>query len=174
MNLAPDHISDTDSTRQIFDIIRQHRVPPSMLQIEVTEQQLYAHQDDLVRSLNSLREAGLKVAIDDFGIEGSNVDRLLQIPSDVVKIDRSFVSEIDREEKAEARLKAILDIVRTESRTAIAEGVERRAQATILRDMGVTYGQGYLWHAPIAALALSPLLGRASRWNRKKSLPTAR
>lgn len=174
MNLAPDHVSDSDSTRQIFEIIRQHRVPPSMLQIEVTEQQLFAHQDDLVRSLDSLREAGLKVAIDDFGVEGSNVDRLMQIPSDVVKIDRAFVSEIDREERAAARLQAILDIVRTEGRTAIAEGVERRAQATILRDMGVTFGQGYLWHAPIAALALSPLLGRASRWNRKKSAPNVR
>ncbi|NNC79854.1 MAG: sensor domain-containing phosphodiesterase [Acidimicrobiales bacterium] len=174
MNLAPDHVSDSDSTRQIFEIVRQNRVPPSMLQIEVTEQQLFAHQDDLIRSLDSLREAGLKVAIDDFGIEGSNVDRLMQIPSDVVKIDRSFVSEIDREERAVARLRAILDIVRTEGRVAIAEGVERRAQATILRDMGVTYGQGYLWHAPIAALALSPLLGRASRWNRKKPIPNAR
>ena len=99
LNLSPDHVSDSDSTRQIFDIIRQHRVPASMVQIEVTEHMLSAHADDLLNSLNRLRESGLKVAIDDFGVEGSNVDRLIQIPSDVVKIDRSYVSDIDIDER---------------------------------------------------------------------------
>ncbi len=172
-NLKPDHVSDSDSTRQIFDILRQHRVPSTMLQIEVTEHRLHAHADDLMHSLNLLRERGIKVAIDDFGIEGSNVDRLLQIPSDTVKIDRSFISEIDVDERAEARLKAILDIVNGEGRVAIAEGVERTRQAEILRDFEVPFGQGYLWHAPISALALTPLLGRASRWTRRKPPPAS-
>ena len=172
-NLKPDHVSDSDSTRQIFDILRQHRVPSTMLQIEVTEHRLHAHADDLMHSLNLLRERGIKVAIDDFGIEGSNVDRLLQIPSDTVKIDRSFISEIDVDERAEARLKAILDIVNGEGRVAIAEGVERTRQAEILREFEVPFGQGYLWHAPISALALTPLLGRASRWTRRKPPPAS-
>ena len=171
-NLKPDHVSDSDSTRQIFDILRQHRVPSTMLQIEVTEDRLHAHADDLMNSLNLLRERGIKVAIDDFGVEGSNVDRLIQIPSDTVKIDRSFVSEIDVDEKAQARLKAILDIVAAEDRVVIAEGVERSGQADILQEFEVPFGQGYLWHAPISALALTPLLGRASRWTRKKPPPS--
>lgn len=171
MNLAPDHVSDTVSARRILDIVRQRRVPASMVQIEVTEHKLHAHEDDLIRSLTTLREHGIKVAIDDFGVEGSNVDRLVQIPSDVVKIDRSFVSEIDVDERAENRLRAIFEIVTTEGRIAIAEGVERQAQARVLRHLGVPYGQGYLWHAPISALALTPLLGRASRWSRKKPAP---
>ncbi len=171
LNLSPDHVSDSDSTRQIFEILRQHRIPASMVQIEVTEHMLSAHADDLLNSLNRLRESGLKVAIDDFGVEGSNVDRLIQIPSDVVKIDRSYVSDIDVDERAEARLKAILDIVETEGLAAIAEGVERQGQARVLRQLAVPFGQGYLWHAPISALALTPLLGRASRWSRKKPAP---
>ena len=171
-NLAPDHISDSDSTRQIFETLRQHRIPPTMVQLEVTEHKLLAHQDDLINSLTTLRERGLKVAIDDFGIEGSNVDRLVQIPCDTVKIDRSFVSEIDVDERAQARLKAILEIVTTEGRVPIAEGVERQRQAQILRELNVPFGQGYLWHAPISALALTPLLGRASRWTRRKPPPT--
>jgi len=171
-NLKPDHVSDSDSTRKIFETLRQHRVPSSMLQIEVTEHRLHAHADDLIHSLSLLRERGIKVAIDDFGVERSNMDRLIQIPSDTVKIDRSFVSEIDLDEKAQARLKAILDIVTTEGRVPIAEGVERQRQADILRDMDVPFGQGYLWHAPISALALTPLLGRASRWIRRKPNPT--
>jgi diguanylate cyclase (GGDEF)-like protein len=170
-NLKPDHVSDSDSTRQIFDILRQHRVPPTMLQIEVTEHQLFAHQDDLINSLSVLRERGIKVAIDDFGIEGSNVDRLIQIPSDTVKIDRSFVSEIDVDARALNRLKAIVDIVTTEGRVPIAEGVERSRQAELLKEMNVPFGQGFLWHAPISALALTPLLGRASRWTRRKPPP---
>ncbi len=172
-NLSPDHVSDSDSTRQIFETLRQHRIPPTMVQLEVTEHKLLAHQDDLINSLTTLRERGLKVAIDDFGVEGSNVDRLVQIPCDTVKIDRSFVSEIDVDERAEARLKAILEIVTTEGRVPIAEGVERQRQAQILRDLDVPFGQGYLWHAPISALALTPLLGRASRWTRRKPRPTA-
>jgi len=172
-NLKPDHVSDSDSVRQIFELLRQHRIPASMFQIEVTEHPLHAHADDLNNSLNLLRERGIKVAIDDFGIEGSNVDRLLQIPSDTVKIDRSFVSEIDIDERAQTRLKAILEIVTTEGRVPIAEGVERQRQADILRELDVPYGQGYLWHAPISALALTPLLGRASRWIRRKPNPTA-
>ena len=169
VNLKPDHVSDSDSTRQIFDILRQHRIPAGMLQIEVTEHRLHTHADDLTNSLHKLRERGIKVAIDDFGVEGSNMDRLLQIPSDTVKIDRSFVSEIDVDERAEARLKAILEIVATESLTPIAEGVERTAQAEVLQNLGVTLGQGFLWHAPISALALTPLLGRASRWTKRRS-----
>ena len=170
VNLKPDHVSDSESTREIFDILRQHRVPASMLQIEVTEHRLHTHEDDLSNSLHRLRERGIKVAIDDFGVEGSNMDRLLQIPCDTVKIDRSFVSEIDVDERAQARLKAILEIVATESLTPIAEGVERKAQAEILQDFGVRLGQGFLWHAPISALALTPLLGRASRWTRRRSV----
>ena len=168
VNLKPDHVSDSDSTRNIFEILRQHRVPATMLQIEVTEHRLHGHEDDLLNSLHRLRERGIKIAIDDFGVEGSNVDRLVQIPSDTVKIDRSFVAEIDIDERAEARLKAILEIVATESLVAIAEGVERSRQAEILKDLGVPLGQGFLWHAPISALALTPLLGRASRWTRRR------
>ena len=171
-NLLPDHVSDSDSHRIIFDTLRQHRVPPTMLQIEVTEHRLHAHEDDLMNSLHTLRGRGIKIAIDDFGVEGSNVDRLVQIPSDTVKIDRSFVAEIDTDERAEARLKAILDIVATEGRVAIAEGVERLGQADILLELDVPLGQGYLWHAPLSALALTPLLGRASRWTRRKPPPT--
>ena len=167
-NLLPDHVSDSDSHRIIFDTLRQHRVPPTMLQIEVTEHRLFAHEDDLLNSLNTLRGRGIKVAIDDFGVEGSNVDRLIQIPSDTVKIDRSFVSDIDVDPRAAARLKAILDIVAAEDRVAIAEGVERTDQADILRGLNVPFGQGFLWHAPLSALALTPLLGRASRWTRRK------
>ena len=171
-NLAPDHVSDPESHRKIFDTLRQNRVPPTMLQIEVTEQRLHAHEDDLMNSLHILRSRGIKIAIDDFGIEGSNVDRLVQIPSDTVKIDKSFVSEIDVDPRAEARLKAILDIVAAEGRVAIAEGVERIPQADILRDLEVPLGQGYLWHAPLSSLALTPLLGRASRWTRRKPPPS--
>ncbi len=171
-NLHPDHVSDSDSHRIIFDTLRQHRVPPTMLQIEVTEHRLHAHEDDLMNSLHTLRGRGIKIAIDDFGVEGSNVDRLVQIPSDTVKIDRSFVMEIDVDPRAEARLKAILDIVAAEDRVAIAEGVERVAQAEILEELEVPFGQGYLWHAPLSALALTPLLGRASRWTRRKPPPT--
>ena len=85
-----------------------------------------------------------------------------------MKIDRSFVSEIDTEARAENRLRAILEIVANEGRVPIAEGVERAGQARVLRNLGVELGQGYLWHAPITAIALSPLLRRASRWSRKK------
>ena len=171
LNLSPDHVSDSGSTRQIFDILRQHRIPASMVQVEVTEHRLLAHEDDLVNQLSALRERGIKIAIDDFGIEGSNVDRLVQIPSDVVKVDRSYVSQIDLDERAENRLRAIVEIVKGEGRVPIAEGVERQGQARVLRELRVPFGQGYLWHAPISALALTPLLGRASRWTRKKPPP---
>ncbi len=172
-NLKPDHVSGSDSSRKIFEILRQERIPASMLQIEVTEHRLHTHADDLMNSLHNLRERGVKIAIDDFGVEGSNVDRLVQIPCDTVKIDRSFVSEIDTDDRAEARLKAILEIVATDSLVPIAEGVERTAQAEVLQRLGVQYGQGYLWHAPISALALTPLLGRASRWTRRRPPPVA-
>ena len=171
-NLLPDHVSDSDSHRLIFDALRQNRVPPDMLQIEVTEHRLHAHEDDLLHSLHTLRGQGIKIAIDDFGTVGSNVDRLVQIPSDTVKIDRSFITDIDVDPVAEARLKAILDIIAAEDRVVIAEGVERSGEAEILRELEVPFGQGYLWHAPLSALALTPLLGRASRWTRRKPPPS--
>ena len=126
--------------------------------------------------LHSLQEHGLKLMLDDFGTGYSSLSRLKQFPLDVLKIDRSFISGVDRHSDDRAIVKAMIDMAHAVGLTVVAEGVETRAQETSLRALGCDRAQGYLYARPQPAQAVTDMLvaGAAGRGRPSTRALTAR
>ena len=124
-------------------LIRDHNLPRKALKLEVTESDVMRDPAASARVLEALREAGAGVALDDFGTGFSSLSYLAKLPFDTLKIDRSFVSTLSREESSEKIVRAILRLGRDLGLDVVAEGVEDMALARRLCDLGCGLGQGY-------------------------------
>ena len=110
------------------------------------------------RRLEAARSLGVTIALDDFGTGYSSLSYLRTLPVDTLKIDRSFIDDIDRAASAGAMVKAIIALGEATGRTMVAEGVERQAQAELLSEWGCHYIQGFLLHSPMPPAELTQLL----------------
>jgi diguanylate cyclase len=133
----------------------RHGLPPRQLVLEVTETAL-AEESDIAPVLSGLRERGFRVAIDDFGTGYASLRYLQHFPADVIKIDRSYVMDIEHDEEAARLLGALLQMLSTLDLTCIAEGVESEGQATRLAALGCRYTQGFLFSRPTRLHQLDP------------------
>lgn len=158
VNLSPPLLADQRFVDSIGRALETYDVKPSMLQVEITEYGLGGVSDQVSRSLADIKALGLKIAIDDFGTLHSNLDRLRQFPADALKIDKSFVSNADRNQEAQAILSAILAVAKALDVTTIAEGIETPGERTILADLGCGLGQGFFFGPPRSAEATAQLL----------------
>jgi diguanylate cyclase (GGDEF)-like protein/PAS domain S-box-containing protein len=132
--------------------LEAHRVPASVLEIELTETAFLADHDHHVsRALETLRAAGMTIALDDFGTGFSSLSHLRQFPVDTLKIDQSFVAGIEKRPNDRAIVEVILRLGDALGLTIVAEGVETEAQASFLRRRGCTLAQGYLFARPLPA-----------------------
>jgi EAL domain-containing protein (putative c-di-GMP-specific phosphodiesterase class I) len=113
--------------------------------------------------LTRLRELGVSVGVDDFGTGYSSLAYLRRLPIDVLKIDRSFVMDADRDEEDAQIVKTILALGQTLRLKVIAEGIETRRQAQLLLSLGCDTAQGYLFSRPLAAAELEHQLERSDR-----------
>ncbi len=135
---------------------------PQLLVLEITETAVLAGADVVAPLLAQLRCHGIRIAIDDFGTGYSSLSYLRDLPVDVLKVDKSFVDHVVRDEQGASLAEAIIAMGQSLHLTTVAEGVEGRDQADWLTAAGATYGQGYLWSRPVplvqaAALLAAPL-----------------
>lgn len=133
---------------RIRQILSKYSVPPQYIEIEVTEGVLVKNVEELRKCMKCLREIGFRVAIDDFGTGYSSLSMLADMPSDVVKIDKSFIKD-EMSRRKRNLLYEIGRMVRILNKDIIIEGVETEEQESILKEDGFTYGQGYLCSPPI-------------------------
>lgn len=148
VNLSVRQLSDGDLPEVIADLIAEHDVPPGKVTMEVTEGVLLTTSAPGWETLARIKETGVRIALDDFGTGFSQLSYLRRYRFDEIKIDRSFVRDIDSELPARAIISGILAFANTAHLTSVAEGIERPEQADLLRDMGCTHGQGFLFGAP--------------------------
>ncbi|HEX3005164.1 MAG TPA: EAL domain-containing protein [Angustibacter sp.] len=120
----------------------------SRLVLEMTETVLVQDDPHTAETLHRLTSAGARLAIDDFGVGFSSIGYLQHLPVDILKIDRSFVRDIDARPRARALVDAILVMASALELDVVAEGIERESQAEVLRVAGCTEGQGYLYARP--------------------------
>jgi EAL domain-containing protein (putative c-di-GMP-specific phosphodiesterase class I) len=120
---------------------------PQSVVFEVVEHSP-ARQDDLLRALMELRALGFRIAVDDLGEGSAGLRRLIEFAPDFAKIDRFFIDGIDRDRKRRAIVKGIVEMSRELGTNVIAEGVERDEELAVLRDLGVTLAQGWLFGKP--------------------------
>ncbi len=124
------------------------------LWLEITESALMRDPDDAVLVLQSLRDLGLHLEIDDFGTGYSSLSYLQRFPVETLKIDRTFVDQLDQRPENEAIVRAIIGLGASLGLSTIAEGVERTAEAVKLQALGCHLAQGYLYGKPLPAPAL--------------------
>jgi diguanylate cyclase (GGDEF)-like protein/PAS domain S-box-containing protein len=181
---ATRHISVNVSARQFRDpgfvasvrrTLRQTGVPASALVLELTESLLLDGDDRIREDLADLRDIGLRLAIDDFGTGYSSLAYLLDLPIDILKIDKTFVTGMENSERQRALVAGIVALGSTLGLVTVAEGIETMAERELLAEMDCDYGQGYLLSRPVEAskaealLRLGPLVPRLPRQRRKPS-----
>jgi EAL domain-containing protein (putative c-di-GMP-specific phosphodiesterase class I) len=146
--------------------LREAGFPPSALTIEITEGAFVQEPARVRRTLETLRALGVQVAIDDFGTGYSSLGYLKQLPVDLLKIDRSFVSDLPGSEASAAIVAAAIELSHRLGLAVVAEGVETPEQYEFLAELGCDLIQGYLISKPVSALALASLIEDASRSQR--------
>jgi diguanylate cyclase (GGDEF)-like protein/PAS domain S-box-containing protein len=134
---------------------------PQSLIIEVTESTLMKDANATVSRLRKLKDLGVMIAIDDFGTGYSSMAYLRQFPVDVLKIDRSFVAEMDGTPDSAALIHTLVELGRTLGLVTLAEGIEDHSQLEGLRQELCDRGQGFIFSRPVAPQAVEALLGRA-------------
>ena len=160
MAATPPRIAINLSARQFWGggiaehvLLRLERegLPPSTIELEVTESVLLRQEADSLEELRRLREAGVGLALDDFGTGYSSLSYLRLLPIDTLKIDKSFIFPLDEDQDGEATaiVRAILAMAHTLGHKVVAEGVERQTQLELLRAMGCDSFQGYLESRPL-------------------------
>lgn len=131
--------------------LRTTGLPPELLKVEITESVIMEGFDKTQEILERLRALGVQVAIDDFGTGYSSLSYLHQLPIDVVKIDRSFVGELEWDDQKRMIVNGICALVHGLGLDVVAEGVETPGQLEILRELGCRFGQGFLFSRPVPA-----------------------
>ena len=145
VNVSPSQFQRHDLTDAIMAMLRRTGLHPNRLELEITESMAVSDPARVVEFISPLRAMGTKLAIDDFGTGHSNLATLTQLPFDVFKIDRQFVSALETDRQAPAIVEMILAMAETLGLKTVAEGVETARQAEFLRRRGCTMAQGFLY-----------------------------
>jgi diguanylate cyclase (GGDEF)-like protein len=148
LNLAASTLEDDDLADYLLDLIERHGVAPSRLCFEITETEAVRNLARAVRFIERLRSVGCQVALDDFGAGMSSFGYLKNLPVDVIKIDGSFIRDLDADPMNRSIVNAITTIGHQRGMDVVAEWVSSQANAETLRSLGVDYGQGFALHRP--------------------------
>ncbi|OYU99005.1 MAG: GGDEF domain-containing protein [Burkholderiales bacterium PBB5] len=148
VNLSPQQLLRPDLERIAMRACEQHRADPAQLELELTESALLADPRQVRRTLGRLRAQGFQLALDDFGTGYSSLSYLRNLPFHKVKIDRSFVMDIEHDARARLMLKGVVQLCDSLGLGTVAEGVETDTQFELLRGVGIAEFQGFLFARP--------------------------
>ena len=151
VNLSARQLQERDLPGVVQRLLATTRADPSCVILEITESVLMQDTEETIERLHELKRLGINIAIDDFGTGYSSLSYLKRLPTDILKIDRSFTAGVDRGPEDSALTRAIVRLSSTFGLHTVAEGVETVEQAEALRAMGCEYGQGFLFAKPLPA-----------------------
>jgi diguanylate cyclase (GGDEF)-like protein len=163
VNVSALQFADGKFTSLVERILRECGLPPSRLELEITETALMDNLEGVVKQIELLRRLGVRFAIDDFGTGYSSLSHLQNLPVDCIKIDRSFIKDLEPGAVGSATLvRGIIALAHNLGLRVVAEGVETAQQLALLNNLGCDINQGFFLHRPMSAEALEELL-RAKR-----------
>jgi diguanylate cyclase (GGDEF)-like protein/PAS domain S-box-containing protein len=158
VNLSARQFRMQDLDARIKALVKEAGVAPALIELEITESQVMQDPDHAIRVMRSLCDAGMRIAIDDFGTGYSSLAYLTRFPVGALKIDRSFVANVNQDPSAATIVRTIIEMAHSLGFTVVAEGVETEDQATFLRLMRCERAQGYLFARPMPTADLVKLL----------------
>jgi diguanylate cyclase (GGDEF)-like protein len=157
VNLSPVQMRGDDLVGMVTTILHAAGLDPRYLTVEVTESMLLLDLEAARHQLDALRALGVRVAIDDFGTGYSSLSYLAKLPADVVKIDRSFVKDLESRSNASVLVQAVIDMATALHLDIVAEGVEEEPQQIALNELGCPHSQGYLFSPALPATDFAAL-----------------
>jgi EAL domain-containing protein (putative c-di-GMP-specific phosphodiesterase class I) len=146
VNIFPSTLLDIPLDKLLGDVRNQANV--GRFCIEISEQQIIGNPTYLVKPVQVLRQAGMRIAIDDVGFGRTSLESLLVLEPDVIKIDMRFVQGVHQDEGRRRSLLRLLRIAKSLNAEVVAEGIENSADLNVLKELGVLLGQGFLWGKP--------------------------
>ncbi|HEY7006950.1 MAG TPA: EAL domain-containing protein [Sphingomicrobium sp.] len=149
INLLPADISRDGYEQWLLEEIEAAAIDPSRVTLEITESVLLADRDSVAARLATLREAGLGIAVDDFGTGYASLAYLTSLPLDMLKIDRGLVADVVGDVRAQIVIKALIGLARELGLTVVVEGVESTGQLEVLCELGCDLYQGFLGSPPL-------------------------
>jgi diguanylate cyclase (GGDEF)-like protein/PAS domain S-box-containing protein len=158
VNLSAVQVARRGFADAVEAVLRETRLDPTCLSLEITESMLLTDSDALTQTLRALKEIGVRLVIDDFGTGYSALGYLTRLPLDALKIDRSFVVGLGIEPRASAITEAIIAMSRALSLEVVAEGVETTLQITELRRLGCGFAQGFHFSSAVSAGEITSIL----------------
>ncbi|MCR4775368.1 MAG: EAL domain-containing protein [Saccharofermentans sp.] len=150
-NVSVKHLMKNSFMDEIKGILVKYQIPASHIEVEITESIMIDSMDKALERIDELKGMGMKVAIDDFGTGYSSLSYLNSFPSDLLKIDKSFIDLMNTSESSKQYVAAIVTIGHVLNFSVISEGVEDESQIETLRKIGCDYIQGYVWGRPMSA-----------------------
>lgn len=149
VNLSGITIMKKDVVDKVMAIVRQHKVKPKQLDLEITESAFVDHFETALESIDQFRDLGFTISMDDFGAGISSLNRLKEISIDILKIDREFIVGSLENEKGSKIIRNIVNMAKDLKLETVAEGIETDEQLEFLRNLGCDIGQGYYYSRPL-------------------------
>ncbi|WP_307804839.1 EAL domain-containing protein [Streptomyces sp. VRA16 Mangrove soil] len=162
VNVSARQFREADFVDQVRAALGTPGLIPGSLQLELTETVLMRRDKQIDTVVQSVKDLGVRIAVDDFGTGFSSLRYLREFPIDVLKIDKSFIDDIVTDARQVALVEGIVGIARTLGLTVIAEGIEDPAQHRLLAGMGCRFGQGFLYARPLTPEQAAALLDGAA------------
>jgi EAL domain-containing protein (putative c-di-GMP-specific phosphodiesterase class I) len=167
VNLSPINFQNVNLASAVAEMLADHGLPPEVLMLEITEGVIMNERSVAIETMNALRELGVGLSLDDFGTGYSSLSRLAHLPIRELKIDRSFMRDVEKDPSARAIVTSVVRVGQSLQLTVVAEGVETDGQRNLLAILGCDVVQGFLY-----APALSPQV--FGRWLLDHSAERAR
>jgi diguanylate cyclase (GGDEF)-like protein/PAS domain S-box-containing protein len=160
VNVSSRQLSNPHLVEDVEAALKQAELKPECLELEMTESSIMGNAEQTLITLNRLKNMGVRLGIDDFGTGYSSLSYLQRLPFDTLKVDRSFVRELNAGKGSLDIVRAILELARSLKLEVVAEGVETEQQLSRLRKLGCSYFQGFLFSKPLDAATAEFLYGQ--------------
>ncbi len=149
VNVSAKQFRQPNFVAQIKACVQRHAINPMLLKLELTESMLLENIEDIISTMNALKEIGIQLTLDDFGTGYSSLQYLKRLPLDQIKIDQSFVRNLTSDSNDKAIVRTVIAMTKSLNLDVIPEGVETEAQRQLLLDKGCMHFQGYLFGKPV-------------------------
>ncbi len=150
-NLFSKQFFSSSLPQDIEKVLKRTGLAPHHLRVELTERALLENAEIVLTNMQALKNMGVKILLDDFGTGYSSLGYLHRFPIDVLKIDRSFISNVDEHNNNRAIIRTIVDLANNLQMSTVGEGIESLADAELLQQMDCVYGQGYYFAKPMSS-----------------------
>jgi len=164
VNISSRQLLSDGEVEDLCNIVSESGVPSEQVLFEITESLMVEEPDKVAEAMRHLRKVGIRVAADDFGTGYANLAFLNKFPLDVLKIDRTFITNMASEERSRKIVNTIVKLAQEFGMSIIAEGIEAPQEIKVLRELGCDFGQGFLLSPPVPAKEAVPLLKRRIQW----------